>query len=182
MKHNYSKKRVLIIVLFLIILCGISLGYSRLLATLSIDGDVSVSEVRFDIRLKNLAVTEGSFLDEGNNTSAIDLSNNKKVSYNVTVSKPGEFYEFTYKIANQGTMAGYLTNLTETGTTIENINLHPEIYYSVEGMPRINDLFNPNDERTIKVRIEYIGEEEAETPFTITKSFEYAFSKNQVSP
>ena len=36
--------------------------------------------------------------------------------------------------------------------------------------------------RMMRVRIEYIGEEEAETPFTITKSFEYAFSKNQVSP
>ena len=182
MKNNHSKKRIIIIALFTLLLCGISLGYSRLLATLSIDGDVNVSEVRFDIRLKNLTVTDGSFLDDGNNTSAIDLSNNKKVSYNVTVSKPGDFYEFTYKIANQGTMAGYLTSITETGTTIENINLHPEIYYSVEGMPRVNDLFNPNDERTVKIRIEYIGEEEAETPFTITKSFEYAFSKNQVSP
>ena len=173
------KKKYLFIILFILLLSGITLGYSRLLETLSIDGDVTVSPVNFDIRLKELTITDGSFLNEGNNTSSIDINNNKKVNFNVSLSEPNQFYEFTFKIANQGTMGGYLTSITETGTTIEEINSNDNIFYSVETLPVTNDYFNVSMEKTIKIRIEFIGEEATE-PFLINKSFEFSFSKDPV--
>lgn len=194
MKRNNSiNKRYIYIAIFFLLLVGISLGYSRLMATLSIDGDVTVSEVRWDMKLNNISVEDGSYTHSGVNTVSIDPSNKNKISYTITLDKPGDFYEFTYDIVNNGTLASELSSLVETGTSQEVISAATYIDYQVIGIPQVkddlnnvHDVINAGTTRTVRVRIEYLegvidgieipGSDELDYPdFTLTKTFEFSF-------
>ena len=144
-----DNKTIMIIFLLLVLVVGI--GYAYLTSNLSITGAASVSSNTWDIHFANIQVTTGSVT--ATTPATIDSNDNTKVNYAMTLSKPGDFYEFTVDIVNAGTLPGKISLVTITGldSTYEDI-----IEYSVNyinGNPvQVNDILNDGDTKTIKVR------------------------------
>ena len=148
------RKRNIFIALFLLLIVGISFGYARLETTLSITGDTKISKVGWLVHFKNIQVTEGSFLNEGGNSAVIVDADDTKVTYSVTLKNPGQFYEFTVDIVNDGTLDAKLNARSETGTDITDL---PFVSYSVEGLPALDSVLKPGNanNKTVRIRVEY---------------------------
>ena len=100
------------------ILCGlllIGVVYAILQANLQINGTAKIKANTWDIHFDNIVVNENSVsIGTGDSAATIDPENNCKVDFEVTLSIPGDFYEFTIDVVNAGTIDGMIGTLNKT--------------------------------------------------------------------
>ena len=172
MKNKRKKKNKLF--LLLLIILGISVGFALLSTTLNITGTAGVNKNIWDIHWDqdSIQVTENSVAAE---TPTV-TENGQKLSYEVTLELPGDFYEFTIDAVNAGTIDGMISidglNPTITYADGSPATLPSDIHYSVtyaDGSPveqyhklaKRVDANTPTREK-FKIRIEF--DKEATSP------------------
>ena len=105
MIKRIKQKRVIGTLILILVLISITIGYSVLSSTLNITGTTNVTSptwsVHFGTGSSDIAVTSGSVTTT--KPTIVTNSGNLKLTYNITLSQPGQFYEFTAKIVNDGT-------------------------------------------------------------------------------
>ncbi|MBR3117012.1 MAG: hypothetical protein IKF36_03960 [Bacilli bacterium] len=184
-KKNILLNKKFLIPVFLLLLVGVSLGYSALQTTLQINGNTKISKTEWIVHFSNIQVTEGSYLNSGNNTAVIDANDDTKVTYTVTLNAPGDFYEFTVDIVNEGTLPAKLDAIRETGLTPAQIAEIPYLDYSVTGMPSVGDVLNVGaaNKNTVTIRVEYpldiTAQELPGSDYTFTKTIELDYVQNR---
>ena len=101
------KSKKFYILFILIVLFGISIGYAAISRTLTITGNSEVRENTWDLHFENIKVTDGSVEAE---TPTI---NNDKLSvkFNFMLNLPGDFYEFTVDVKNEGTIDAMIESI-----------------------------------------------------------------------
>ena len=124
MKKNKRKVRYLILVLLLLF---ISIGYSYLNSTLNITGTSTINNPTWDIHWENVEVKTGSV---SATTPTID-TNKTTVNYSVTLTIPGEYYEFTVDAVNAGTIDGMVSVVSNKLNGTEITTLPNYLEYSV---------------------------------------------------
>ena len=181
------RKRFIFIALFIALIAGISFGYAELKTTLSINGDTKIAKVGWNVHFKNLSITNGSFLnpnaDTGNNdnTAVIDTTDDTKITFNVTLKEPGQFFEFSFDIANDGTLVAKLDDVRETG---DDISALPYVTYNVSNLPAEGSTLGTGASNYVRVtiRVEFPFDIDAEdlptTDFTFSKSIELDYIQN----
>ena len=126
MRKNKKNKYLLLLILLL----GISVGFAALSTQLKINGTANISKQSWNVYWdeESIAITEGS---KGNTepevVSGDDGTAKAKVTWEVTLDLPGDFYEFTIDAANAGTVDAMITGITPTVPA----NLPSYISYSV---------------------------------------------------
>ena len=173
-----KRKIYYISIIVLMLIVGMSLGYSKLMATLTIDAKVNVSSVKWDIQCKNIDVKEGSFTNNNTNYVRIDPENPNKISYNITLNAPGDFYEFTFKIVNSGSLKGKLNSITTSGTTDDEIADTQYIDYNITGLPSRGSILNTSGEQEVKIRFEYLPGLGGESSYTVNRTYEFNYVRN----
>ncbi len=152
----------------LLILLAVSVGYAALSTQLKINGTANITKNTWSVYWDedSITITEGS---KGNTEPDVvngdDGSSNTKVTWEVTLDLPGDFYEFTIDAANAGTVDAMITGITPTVPS----NLPSYISYSVtyaDGTaPAENHLLAKGTKsgntiipttETYKVRVEYL--------------------------
>ena len=114
----------------LLILLAVSVGYAALSTQLKINGTTNISKNTWSVYWdeESISITQGS---KGNTEPDVvngdDGSSNTKVTWEVTLDLPGDFYEFTIDAANAGTVDAMITGITPTVPA----NLPSYISYSV---------------------------------------------------
>ena len=86
--------------LFLIVLLCISIGYAVLNTTLNINGKSSISKNTWDVHFDNVVVNSGS-------VEAIKIptiENYTTLDFEAKLNLPGDYYEFTVDVVNNGTI------------------------------------------------------------------------------
>ncbi len=142
------RRKSLILGIFLL-LCGLGIGYAFLNTSLSINGTTDVDANTWNVYWDNVVVTSGSVEA---NTPTID-TNKTSVSFNVHLSKPGDFYEFTVDAKNDGSIDAMIDEITKTTNIPTYINYM--VIYS-DGIEIIeNQLLTANTKEVYKVRVEY---------------------------
>ena len=160
-----KKNRYLIL---LLILLAVSVGFAALSTQLKINGTANITKNSWNVYWdeESISITQGS---KGNTepevVSGDDGAAKAKVTWEVTLDLPGDFYEFTIDAANAGTVDAMITGITPTVPA----NLPSYISYSVtyaDGIaPAENHLLAkgtksgntiiPTTEK-YKVRVEYL--------------------------
>ena len=106
-KKKDSKKTVY---LLLLLILGISVGYAALSATLKINGTSIIKSAKWSVHFgeneNDIQVTEGSVTGDNVTTPARIKSgtNNTEIEFSVNLPEPGDFYEFTAQVVNDGTL------------------------------------------------------------------------------
>ena len=149
---SLKKNNVLIMVLLAITVL-MSVGFAVLSTTLNINGTAKVKSQTWDIHFENVNITEGSVtaIKEAN------IANDKAtlVEYEVELSKPGDFYEFTVDAVNEGTLDSMIEMITLSGIEgNEDYVSYQATYLSGEEI-KIGDALNASASETYKIRIEY---------------------------
>ncbi|MBQ3307277.1 MAG: hypothetical protein IJG68_03680 [Bacilli bacterium] len=93
----------------------IGVVYAILQANLQINGIAKIKENSWNIYFDNIVINENSVsIGENDSPATIDPENNCKVDFEVTLSLPGDFYEFTVDVVNAGTIDGMIGTLNKT--------------------------------------------------------------------
>ena len=163
------------------ILCSlllIGVVYALLQANLQINGTAKIQANTWDIHFDNIQVNENSVsIGTGDSPATIDPNNNCKVDFEVTLSIPGDFYEFTIDVVNAGTIDGMIGVLNKTltvdGVVVEEVPNYLDyiVTYSDGVEIEENHKINAGVTETYKVRLEFKTDiEELPSATTISTS------------
>ena len=133
-KHRINKRIKIRYTLLTVILLSISLGFALLSTNLNITGTTGIKNATWNIHWSNLAVTSGSVSGTKVTTPAYIKTGNTEVEYSVTLSTPGDFYEFTVDAVNEGTvdaMIGSFSNKIFAENGITELELPDYLEYEV---------------------------------------------------
>ena len=150
-----NNKNKLTISLFLLIILFIGIGYAYLTSNLTLSGSTKLAGNTWDIHFANLVINENSV--SATTPATIDPTDNTSINYEITLDKPGDFYEFNVDIVNAGSIPGKINLVTINGITseVEDI-IDYSITYSNNKLVQVNDILNANSSKNIKVRIYFI--------------------------
>ena len=161
----------------------IGIVYAILQANLQINGIAKIKSNSWDIHFNNIQVNEDSVsIGTGDSPATIDPENNCKIDFEVTLSLPGDFYEFTVDVVNAGTIDGMIGSLT-TSLKVDNVvvdTVPDYLNYTVtyeDGSEILEiHLLEKNKQETYKVRLEFRTDiEELPETTTISTSLEPVF-------
>ena len=165
-----KNKKTHVFMLILLLILGI--GFAALAATLKINGTITIDSAKWDVHFENVEVAQGSVTATTVPTS--DDATTTEMTYAVDFTQPGDFYEFTVDIANDGTidaMVNLVTNkvYAADGETEKQLPayLSSTVTY-VDGAPiSKNQLLSKQTSEKIKVRVEFRSDVDAsELPST----------------
>lgn len=152
-KINLDRKN-LYVILFLVIVSvfTLSIAYAALSVTLDIVGSAQVNASNWDIHLNNVVVTNGSV-----NSTAPNITGGNSLNFSATLTKPGDFYEFTVDVVNGGTIDAMIENVTKTPElTVDQAKfLKYEVSYANGESIANKQAIAAGVTMPIKVRVEY---------------------------
>lgn len=179
-KVSNFKKEYIIVGLFILVVFGISLGYSRLQTLLTINGNANIPKVSWKVHFKNLKLSEDSFTNAGANTVSIDDAETT-LTYTVTLTKPGDKFSFDVDIANDGSLDAILTSIEETGTAESDYINKPYFNYTVTGLPSDGEELNSGNTKKVTITVEFPDvDDAADLPtedFTFTKTIKLNYAQ-----
>lgn len=182
MERNKSTQVIVIAFLSLAILF-MTVGFALFASQLTINGTATVNPSKWSVHYvtNSYAESTGSVAATSTNITNTD------VTYAITLDKPGDFYEFTINVINDGTFNATLTALTmSTLTTAQQKYLTYTVTYDGTDYTASNSSLalslpytNGSNTKTVKVRVAYIQpENSADLPqsavnVTLTASLDY---------
>ena len=117
MKKN---KKVLWIVLGVVLLFGITLGYSILSEVLSIEGNTTVKKNSWIIYFDSVDIASDSVSnDDSNNDARITNAAKDNIKFSANLKNPGDFYEFTVYTVNDGSIDASVSSIEKSPLTEE---------------------------------------------------------------
>ena len=140
------------IVLVLLLLVVISIGYAVLNTTFNITGKSSISKNTWDVYFDNIKVTTGSV----EAVKVPTIENNTTVDFETQLNLPGDYYEFTVDVVNNGTIDAMIESITKEPelSTEQQKYLNYTIEYQNGEQITTKQLVNQNSFVRLKVRVE----------------------------
>ena len=112
-KFNFNIKDRKILYIILCIAIGavftLTIAYAALNAVLNISGNAEVAASNWDVHLANVQLNSSSAT-----TTAPTITDPKTATFSTTLTKPGDFYEFTIDVVNNGSIDAMIDSVTKT--------------------------------------------------------------------
>ena len=184
--YSYNKnKRKLNYMILIIMILVISIGYAVLSTNLNIVGSGTINNPTWNIHWENVSVKTGSV---SASTPTIDTTKTT-VNYSVTLTIPGDYYEFTVDAVNAGTIDGMISVVSNklNGTEITTLPSYLEYKVSYEDDIDIapNHLLAANTSEKYKVHVGYKKDISStdipSTPQTLNLSFSVTYVQSDTS-
>ena len=151
---NFKDRKTLGVMLTLVVICvfTLSIAYAALVTTLSISGAAEVVASNWDIHLANPKVKGGSAT-----TTVPTITSGSSLSFNTTLNIPGDFYEFTVDVVNDGDIDAMIDRVVKTPElSVEQAKyLKYEISYHNGDSITSKQNIAAGSTTPIKVRVEY---------------------------
>lgn len=115
--EKQKNTQMFVIAILAVAVLTMSVGFAAYAQTLDINGEVKVASSLWNIQFDTTSYVEssGSVKVSAENRTLSGTS----MTYNVTLTKPGDFYEFTINVKNTGTFDANLTGITMSTLTTE---------------------------------------------------------------
>lgn len=147
-------RKILSIILCIVMISVFSLtiAYAALNAVLNISGSAEVSASTWNIYLYNINVTSGSV-----NSDRPVITGGNTVSFSTTLNMPGDFFEFTVDVVNNGSIDAMIDSVTKSPTlsSSQAKYLNYIIEYQNGEAITTKQLVKKNSYVRLKVRLEY---------------------------
>lgn len=168
-----------IIGLLVVAIVAMSVGFAVFSSNLKINGTTTVESSTWNIQFD-----EESYSETMGSKKTTPEFNVTSMTYAVTLTEPGDFYEFTVNVENNGTFDAQLTGITLTDLTPEQEKYltYTLTYASTPYTSSQSDLsidLAHGSTAPVKVRVEYIQPENPAdlpsetTPITLNATLNY---------
>ncbi len=114
-----NDKKLPLIALLIVACVGISIGFSALSTTLTINGVANVSGMSFKIEFQNLSEATLTGNAQKITDPVISADKTEISSYNVNFLDPGDSISYTFQIANNGTINAKLSQIIRNTISCE---------------------------------------------------------------
>ncbi len=162
--EKQKNTQLLIIGVLAVTIMIMSVGFAAYASTLTINGNVTVNPANWSVHFvtNSYQETSGSVAASAHNLT------NTAATYTVTLDKPGDFYEFTANVINDGTFDADLTSLTmSTLTTAQQKYLSYTVTYNNTDYTATNSAItgvtlpstSGSNTHPVKVRVTYLQPE-----------------------
>lgn len=149
-----KKKKYMVILLIIAITC-ISIAYATISSNMIINGTAIIQNKKWKIYFDNVDINEQSVSARvepetvGNNTISIE--------YEVDLTKPGDFHEFTVDIVNDGDLTAVLDDFSITELTdVQKKYLKYTVEYNDGNAIAKTDTVAAHSSKKLLVKIEYL--------------------------
>lgn len=144
-RNNYIKYGVILLIVF------ISIGYALVSSNLNILGNAKINSVKWNVHFENVQVKTGSV-----SATIPSITDDTKVSYNVILNEPGNFYEFTVDVVNQGGIDAVIDKLNIDGLTdTQKKYLDYSVTYNDLSTIKVDDQLLSGKTKVVLVKIKY---------------------------
>ena len=179
-KDFFSRDRKTLYIILSIVLISIfslTIVYAALSVTLNIQGNAQVVASTWDIHLDNVKVTNGSV--SGTTPS---ITSPTTATFSTTLNMPGEFYEFTIDVVNDGSIDAMIDSVTKEPTLTETQAKYLNYIVEYQNGESINtkQLVAKNSFVRLKVRVEFRKDITASDLPTTSETLNLAFSVNYI--
>ena len=184
-RYNHKTNSMVLFLFVFILLFGV--GFAYLNTTLSIEGVANVENSSWDIHFENVQISNGSI----EATTPPTITDDTSVSFGVVLEKPGDYYEFTVDVVNDGTFDAKIDSISILPTlTIEQANYLAYVVTYEDGAPiQQNDALNSGSSETLLIHLEYLENDdtslypEEDQDFDFSVSIDYIQGTgNTISP
>ena len=159
MKRKKKQTKILILTALLFV---ITIGFAALAAQLKIDGTVNVSKTSWNVHFENVDITPGSVTASTVPVTDDVNKNTTEITYAISFTKPGDFYEFTVDMVNSGTIDAMIDTLVNglfevDGETTKTLPDYLESYIKYNDGVSIEQYqyLKANTSEKIKVRVAF---------------------------
>ena len=144
-----------LILFFIGLFLFLGIGYAFLTTDLSINGTATMVSNTWNIYFDNLVVQNGS-VPIGTGDTAATITSPTTISFAVTLTQPGDYYEFLVDIVNDGTLPGVISSIDVSPATALNSSIFGYSYtYTNNKAVKVGDIVDPSDSKTTKFRVFY---------------------------
>ena len=145
-RRKRNKSIIFILILF------ISIGFAALTANLSINSGITFLPQSFNVYFANISVNQNS-VNKNNPTLS---SSKKNITFTTSINEPGDFYEFSFDVVNDGTMDAAISEIVKSSLTEtqEKYLTYTTRYYG-EREIKVDDILHAGYKERIVVRVEY---------------------------
>ena len=146
------KTLYLVLTIMIVSVFTLSIAYAAMSTALEIHGNSEVVASSWDIHLENVQVKSGSVA-----TNAPVISGNSTLAFDVELNMPGEFYEFTVDVVNEGSIDAMIDSVLKTPelTSEQAKYIKYEITYENGESISTKQTLKKGTSTPIKVRVEY---------------------------
>ena len=163
-KKKQKKHREIYLVLLLLL--GISVGFSYLTSQLDIIGNTTIKKQSWNVRFDTPVVDQNATVDGGSRkvkdrgTVALKNGSTLEVDFTANLEYPGDYFEFTVPVKNAGTIDAMIAEngITNTVTTNDLISYTVEYADGTDAATKTiaaKDGLHNGKNNLVKVRIEY---------------------------
>ena len=166
-------------ILIIVVLLCISVGYAAMNRTLNIIGSSKVEKNTWNVYFANPLVTNGSVSSD---LPVIDINTKTTIDFSIILNFPGDFYEFTFDVVNDGTIDAMIDSILKLPelTEAQKKYINYIIEYQNGEQISLKHLLEKKSFVRIKVRVEYKKDIlESELP-TIEEVLNLRFALNYV--
>ena len=180
LKTFFSRDRktlYMILSIVLISIFSLTIVYAALSVTLNIQGNAEVVASTWDIHLDNVKVTSGSV-----SGTAPSITGGTTATFSTTLTTPGDFYQFTIDVVNNGTIDAMIDGITKTPTltTAQAKYLNYIVEYENGESINTKHLVAKDSFVRLKVRVEYRKDITASDLPTTSETLNLAFTVNYI--
>ena len=153
---NKKTKGVMLLLVIAVIL--MTVGFAAYAQRLNITGNVTVKGKPWNVHYVNNSITPTS----GSVTATNPSVNNTDFEFTVTLEKPGDFYEATINVINEGSMDAYLKKITMSDISTHSNYLSYTVTYNNGTAYTATSNVSPvvkldaGATHPVKVRVEYL--------------------------
>ena len=180
-KYSFNRDRKILYIVFCIVLISIfslTIVYAALSVTLNIQGNAQVVASSWDIHLANAKVTS----DSVNDSIPTISSDGKTATFSTTLNMPGDFYEFTIDVVNNGSIDAMIYSVTKEPTLTETQAKYLNYIIEYQNGESIStkQLVSKESFVRLKVRVEFRKDVIASDLPTTSETLNLSFTVNYI--
>ena len=172
-----TDRKPLYIILSIIMVSVLTLTvvYAALSTTLNINGNAEVSAASWDIYLDNIMLNSQSAT-----SNVPTITNSTTATFTTTLSKPGDFYEFTIDVVNNGSIDAMIDSVTKTPELSVEQNKYLNYIVEYQNGEAINtkQLVAKNSFVRLKVKLEFRKDITASDLPSTSETLDLSFTVN----
>ena len=149
MSGNNGKKYSSLIIIILLV---ISIGYAALNSTLNINGRSSISKNTWSVYFDNIKIMS----DSVEAVKVPTITDNTTIDFEIQLNIPGDFYEFTVDVVNDGSIDAMIESINKTPnlTEVQSKYLKYTIEYENKEQLNVKQLVLNDSFVRLNVRVE----------------------------
>lgn len=148
LRREQKIRNIILFTLFSFLFIGV--GYAVISSNLQMNGSMTLNKITWDVHFENFEELYNNTVTGTNSLSNEDTT----LTYNVTLNKPGDIYEFTVDIVNNGNIDAMLSSLGNSGlTSAQQEVLDYSVTYLDGSIPTEKDSLKVKEVETLVVSI-----------------------------